>query len=170
MCTLSNHTINCFLRKIFIFHPNTSINICLKYSNKKTRDKNDVLCIFDLILQVHIMEESSDDEVESESPLYDTYIIHESVTPVRHRAHSLSSGSSGGDLGDVTPCNAISPGLVPHQLANTIYRNPHEDSWRSTILSSLRSVPFNQPLQLVYRSNSILKVSSFFTSFLMHIT
>lgn len=109
-------------------------------------------------------EESSDEEVGSESHLYEKYLQESNCTPhgiltPRTRTHSMSSGSSGGD---VTPCNAVSPGLVGRPLS-TIFRNPNEDVWRQSVTGLLRCSPNIQPMLLVHRLNTLLKV--FYLSF-----
>ncbi|XP_024946755.1 protein furry isoform X2 [Cephus cinctus] len=114
-----------------------------------------------------VAEESSDDEVGSESPLDEvppgssgstggpetTGILPGMFPPsslslipgrTRHDSSTRSdtSGSSAGDLGDVTPCNA-SPnlsGLMPFRHA---VRDDTEEIWRQQIQALITQAPYN---------------------------
>lgn len=102
-------------------------------------------------------DDSSDDEGESESPLDEDHrmIFQKPMyggpptsLSLRERARrrdsisrSDTSGSSAGDLGDLTPCNA-SPhmaGLLPYRSVPV--RNDEEELWRS----NLQGLLLNQP-------------------------
>lgn len=103
------------------------------------------------------MDDSSDDEGESESPLDDDqrmmfqknlYGGPPTSLSLRDRARrrdsisrSDTSGSSVGDLGDLTPCNASPhmPGLMPYRSVPV--RNDEEELWRS----NLQGLLLNQP-------------------------
>ena len=104
-------------------------------------------------LQRGVAEESSDDEIGSESPLdevpggsvsgQETNSLQGifppsslSLLPNRNRHNSLTrsdtSGSSAGDLGDVTPCND-SPNLSALMPFRQVVRDDAEKIWRNQI-------------------------------------
>lgn len=100
-------------------------------------------------------DDSSDEEIESESPLDEdhrppfsksSYLIGPptslSLRERRHRrdSHSDTSGSSAGDLGDLTPCNASPhlPGLISFRAS---IRDESDETWRR----SLQDLLVNQP-------------------------
>lgn len=102
-------------------------------------------------------EDSSDEEAESESPLDEdqrplfnksSYLTGPPTTLClgdrRQRRDSVSrsdtSGSSVGDLGDITPCNA-SPHLTGMISFRAPIRDESEETWRRT----LQELLFNQP-------------------------
>ncbi|KAK9752212.1 Cell morphogenesis central region [Popillia japonica] len=116
-------------------------------------------------------EESSDDEIGSESPLDEIPVAPEfdnssagaasvfppsslSLTRARHdsSARSDTSGSSAGDLGDVTPCNA-SPGLINMR---PITRSDTVETWSAYVQSTLSPNPTN-PLQLFHQLQKLIK-------------
>ncbi|XP_066250595.1 protein furry isoform X1 [Euwallacea similis] len=107
-----------------------------------------------------LTEESSDDEVESESPLDEIANAPEfdnsnaessgmfppSSLILREQqaissARSDTSGSSAGDLGDVTPCNA-SPNLPGLVNVRTV-KNDVLDGWNSFVQANNLSTPAN---------------------------
>ncbi|XP_063986587.1 protein furry isoform X3 [Diachasmimorpha longicaudata] len=110
-----------------------------------------------------VAEESSDDEVGSESPLDEVPSgsgtgqeptvpgifppSSLSLIPSRSRhdssTRSDTSGSSAGDLGDVTPCNA-SPNLSALMpFGRQIVRDDAEEIWRQQIQHLISQVPYN---------------------------
>ncbi|KAH0535892.1 hypothetical protein KQX54_019904 [Cotesia glomerata] len=110
-----------------------------------------------------VAEESSDDEVGSESPLDEVpsgsgagQEINNipgmfppsslSLIPSRSRhdssTRSDTSGSSAGDLGDVTPCNA-SPNLSALMPFRQVVRDDAEEIWRQQIQSLISQPPYN---------------------------
>ncbi|PSN33970.1 Protein furry [Blattella germanica] len=114
-----------------------------------------------------VAEESSDDEVGSESPLDEVAVAPEfggssaggsgvyppsSLNLREHRTRhdsgtrSDTSGSSTGDLGDVTPCNA-SPNLSALMAFRPIMRDDTEEAWRLQIQSLLNQIPAS-PMEL----------------------
>uniref|UniRef100_A0A2H8TE52 Protein furry n=2 Tax=Melanaphis sacchari TaxID=742174 RepID=A0A2H8TE52_9HEMI len=95
-------------------------------------------------------DESSDDELGSVSPLDEIAACNAQLEPDnasfdghRDRTDSITrsdtSGSSIGDLGDLTPCNA-SPNL---NALMSFQRDDTEECWRSTIKSLLDQKPSN---------------------------
>lgn len=105
----------------------------------------------------HTADDSSDEEAESESPIDEDHRQSFSKSPFlvgpptslslrerRHRRDSVSrsdtSGSSAGDLGDITPCNASPhlPGLISFRAP---IRDEGEENWRK----QLQSLLINQP-------------------------
>lgn len=116
-------------------------------------------------------EESSDDEVGSESPLDEIASAPEfasgsgsvqgnSVFPpsslsLRERRDSATSGSSAGDLGELTPCNA-SPNLSALLAFRPIVRHDSEESWRLHIHGLLNITP-SSPLHLFHLLHRIIK-------------
>lgn len=110
-----------------------------------------------------VAEESSDDEVGSESPLDEAPSgsgagqepaipgifppSSLSLIPSRSRhdssTRSDTSGSSAGDLGDVTPCNA-SPNLSALMpFGRQVVRDDAEEIWRQQIQHLISQVPYN---------------------------
>ncbi|CAD6239851.1 GSCOCG00002390001-RA-CDS [Cotesia congregata] len=110
-----------------------------------------------------VAEESSDDEVGSESPLDEVpsgsgtgQEINNipgmfppsslSLIPSRSRhdssTRSDTSGSSAGDLGDVTPCNA-SPNLSALMPFRQVVRDDAEEIWRQQIQNLISQPPYN---------------------------
>ncbi|XP_047109734.1 protein furry [Schistocerca piceifrons] len=122
-----------------------------------------------------VAEESSDDEVGSESPLDEVAVAPEFgntaasgsgafppgslILRERRERHdsgtrSDTSGSSVGDLGDVTPCNA-SPNLSAMTFRNII-RDDSEETWRLQIQSLLNQFPV-PPLELFQLLQRLIK-------------
>ncbi|CAH1110307.1 unnamed protein product [Psylliodes chrysocephalus] len=110
-----------------------------------------------------LTEESSDDEVGSESPLDEIAIapefdnsmidnstmfppsslaLRENNSQVQSSARSDTSGSSTGDLGEVTPCNA-SPNLSTLLNMRPISKSDVLDNWTSYIQSNMLQTPAN---------------------------
>ncbi|KAG5899999.1 hypothetical protein JTB14_009086 [Gonioctena quinquepunctata] len=110
-----------------------------------------------------LAEESSDDEIGSESPLdeiaiapeFDNSIIdnssmfppsslalRENNSQVQSSARSDTSGSSAGDLGEVTPCNA-SPNLSSLMNMRTISKSDVFDNWTTYIQTNMLQTPAN---------------------------
>lgn len=69
----------------------------------------------------------------------------------------LNSGSSAGDLGDVTPCNA-SPNLSALMPFRQIVRDDAEEIWRQQIQNLISQNPCN-PLDVYQLLSKILRVS-----------
>jgi hypothetical protein len=71
----------------------------------------------------------------------------------------LFSGSSAGDLGDVTPCNA-SPNLSALMAFRPIMRDDTEEVWRLQIQSLLNQIPAStmELFQLLHRLIKVLKI------------
>lgn len=122
----------------------------------------------------NVLEESSDDEVGSESPLDEVAMAPElssssaggsvvlfppSSLSLQHRRRSDNrsdtSGSSAGDLGDVTPCNA-SPNLSALMTFRPILRDDTEEAWRRHIQSLLSRVP-SSPLELFFLLHRLVR-------------
>ncbi|KAE8748600.1 furry [Frankliniella occidentalis] len=122
----------------------------------------------------NVLEESSDDEVGSESPLDEVAMAPElggsssggsvvlfppSSLSLQHRRRSDNrsdtSGSSAGDLGDVTPCNA-SPNLSALMTFRPILRDDTEEAWRRHIQGLLCKVPAS-PLELFYLLHRLVR-------------
>lgn len=84
-----------------------------------------------------------------------------SIRDRRQRRDSVSrsdtSGSSAGDLGDITPCNAS-----PH-MPGLIYRAPirdvAEETWRRNLQSLLMNQPTSHPPDLLLQLYRVIKVS-----------
>ncbi|XP_044014462.1 protein furry isoform X2 [Aphidius gifuensis] len=117
-----------------------------------------------LISGCGLTEESSDDEIGSESPLDEVpsgpcigqdQIIQQSglyhpsslsLIPTRSRndssTRSDTSGSSTGDLGDVTPCNA-SPNLSALMPFRQIHRDDNEEIWCQQIQLLINKTSIN---------------------------
>lgn len=110
-----------------------------------------------------VTEESSDDEAGSESPLDEVPggsgtgqeasnipgmfpPSSLSLIPSRTRhdssTRSDTSGSSAGDLGDVTPCNA-SPNLSALMPFRQVVRDDAEEIWRQQIQTLITQAPYN---------------------------
>lgn len=70
---------------------------------------------------------------------------------------SDTSGSSAGDLGDVTPCNA-SPNLSALLTFRPIVRDDAEEAWKQQILNFFSHLP-TLPLELFQLLNRLIKVS-----------
>lgn len=123
-------------------------------------------------------EESSDDEIGSESPLdevagapdFGTKSVAGSVSfppsslslrehRTRHDSSTRSdtSGSSAGDLGDVTPCNA-SPNLSGIMGFRPIVRDDTEEAWRHQLQTLLARTPGNT-LELFHQLYRLVRVS-----------
>lgn len=68
------------------------------------------------------------------------------------------SGSSGGDLGDVTPCNA-SPNLSALMTFRPILRDDAEEAWRRQVLRMLNQTP-STTLHMFQRLGHLLRVRS----------
>ncbi|XP_014285726.3 protein furry isoform X3 [Halyomorpha halys] len=117
------------------------------------------------------VEESSDDEVGSESPL-DELAPGEFVPSspgcqqytalslsLRERSnsttHSDTSSSSVGDLGELTPCNA-SPNLSGIMAFRPIARQDSEEAWRIHIQSLVSHVP-TSPLHIFHLLHRVVK-------------
>lgn len=69
----------------------------------------------------------------------------------------LFSGSSTGDLGDVTPCNA-SPNLSALMAFRPIARDDTEEMWRLQIQSLLNQIPAS-PIELFQLLHRLIKVN-----------
>lgn len=126
----------------------------------------------------HNPEDSSDEDVESESPLdeYQKPMFSKSqylggpptslsIRERRQRRDSVSrsdtSGSSAGDLGDITPCNASPhmPGLISFR-APTI-RDEGEETWRRNMQSLLINQPSSHASELLLQLYRLVKVCFF---------
>ncbi|XP_055383655.1 protein furry isoform X2 [Condylostylus longicornis] len=105
----------------------------------------------------HTADDSSDEEVESESPidedhhrqpfLKSTFIVGPPTSlSLRERprrdsvSRSDTSGSSAGDLGDITPCNAS-----PHLQGLISFRAPIRDEGEENWRKQLQTLLINQP-------------------------
>ncbi|XP_016844243.1 protein furry isoform X3 [Nasonia vitripennis] len=123
-----------------------------------------------------VAEESSDDEIGSESPLDEVPggsgtgqeansipgifpPSSLSLIPSRSRhdssTRSDTSGSSAGDLGDVTPCNA-SPNLSALMPFRQVVRDDAEEIWRQQIQNLIAQTPCN-PLDVFQLLSKILR-------------
>lgn len=122
----------------------------------------------------HNPEDSSDDDVESESPLdeyhkpiYFKQQYHSgpptllSIRERRQRRDSVSrsdtSGSSVGDLGEITPCNA-SPQLTGMASYRAPIRDEVEEQWRRNIESMLFNSATNYAPDLLMQLYRVVKV------------
>lgn len=76
----------------------------------------------------------------------------------------LFSGSSTGDLGDVTPCNA-SPNLSALMAFRPIARDDTEEMWRLQIQSLLNQIPA-APIELFQLLHRLIKVNDVFSPFI----
>ncbi|XP_053672318.1 protein furry [Anopheles nili] len=120
-------------------------------------------------------DDSSDEEIESESPLDEeprpifTKAAYLSGPPTslslrerRHRRDSVSrsdtSGSSAGDLGDITPCNASPhlPGMHPFGRAGPI-RDESVDMWRRNLVGLLVNQPTSHAPELLNQMFRLIK-------------
>ncbi|XP_055608943.1 protein furry isoform X4 [Uranotaenia lowii] len=118
-------------------------------------------------------DDSSDEEIESESPLDEeqrpifskaSYLSGPptslSLRDRRHRRDSVSrsdtSGSSAGDLGDITPCNASPhlPGLLSYR---TPIRDESEEVWRRNLVGLLVNQPAGHPPDLLNQLFKLIK-------------
>uniref|UniRef100_A0A182TUU8 Protein furry C-terminal domain-containing protein n=1 Tax=Anopheles melas TaxID=34690 RepID=A0A182TUU8_9DIPT len=119
-------------------------------------------------------DDSSDEEVESESPLDEeprpifTKAAYLSGPPTslslrerRHRRDSVSrsdtSGSSAGDLGDITPCNASPhlPGMHPFRTGPI--RDESVDVWRRNLVGLLVNQPSSHAPDLLNQMFRLIK-------------
>lgn len=121
-------------------------------------------------------EESSDDEVGSESPLDEIAVAPEfesssagisavfppsSLSLGEHRprrdssTRSDTSGSSAGDLGDVTPCNA-SPNLSSLVNIRPNARNDTVELWTAYVQNTITQSPANT-VQLFHQLQKLIK-------------
>lgn len=118
-------------------------------------------------------DDSSDEEVESESPLDEeqrpifsktSYLSGPptslSLRDRRHRRDSVSrsdtSGSSAGDLGDITPCNASPhmPGLLAFRAP---IRDESEEVWRRNLVGLLVNQPSGHAPDLLNQLFKLIK-------------
>ncbi|KAL5290083.1 FRY family protein [Megaselia abdita] len=115
-------------------------------------------------------DDSSDEELESESPLEEDprpsfsksfHICPPSTLSLRERkrrdsvSRSDTSGSSAGDLGDITPCNASPhlPGINPfHPIRDEV-----EDSWRKQLQILLINQPSAHAPELLHQLYKLIK-------------
>uniref|UniRef100_A0A182YPI0 Protein furry n=1 Tax=Anopheles stephensi TaxID=30069 RepID=A0A182YPI0_ANOST len=119
-------------------------------------------------------DDSSDEEVESESPLDEeprpifskaAYLSGPptslSLRERRHRRDSVSrsdtSGSSAGDLGDITPCNASPhlPGMHPFRTGPI--RDESVDVWRRNLVALLVNQPSSHAPDLLNQMFRLMK-------------
>uniref|UniRef100_A0A2C9GWQ8 Protein furry n=1 Tax=Anopheles funestus TaxID=62324 RepID=A0A2C9GWQ8_ANOFN len=119
-------------------------------------------------------DDSSDEEVESESPLDEeprpifskaAYLSGPptslSLRERRHRRDSVSrsdtSGSSAGDLGDITPCNASPhlPGMHPFRTGPI--RDESVDVWRRNLVGLLVNQPSSHAPDLLNQMFRLIK-------------
>lgn len=129
----------------------------------------------------HTVDESSDEDLESESPLDEYhkplyqklpgYLGGGPPTSLglrerRQRRDSVSrsdtSGSSAGDLGDLTPCNA-SPHLagLMSSFRTVPLRDEAEEQWRRDMQQMLANQPMvGQSGELLWQLNRLVKVSA----------
>lgn len=118
-------------------------------------------------------EDSSDEEVESESPLDEDHrpiftkasfiggppALSLSLRERRPRRDSVSrsdtSGSSAGDL-DITPCNASPhlPGILSFRPSN---RDETEETWRRSLLCLLVNQPSSHPPHLLNQLHKLIR-------------
>ncbi|XP_058065820.1 protein furry [Anopheles bellator] len=120
------------------------------------------------------VDDSSDEEVESESPLDEeprpvfSRAAYLSGAPAslslrgrRHRRDSVSrsdtSGSSAGDLGDITPCNASPhlPGIHPFRTGPI--RDESADVWRRNLVNLLVNQPSSHAPDLLNQMFQLIK-------------
>ncbi|XP_060657761.1 protein furry isoform X5 [Drosophila nasuta] len=123
-------------------------------------------------------DDSSDEEGESESPLDDDHRqsflknCFSAVPPTslslreRRRRNSVSrsdtSGSSAGDLGDITPCNA-SPHLQGIIRFGAAIRDEAEENWRRQLQSMLVNQPSAHTSELLMQLYRLIKELTFKT-------
>lgn len=118
-------------------------------------------------------DDSSDEEVESESPLDEDHrpiftkasfsggppTLSLSLRERRPRRDSVSrsdtSGSSAGDL-DITPCNASPhlPGILSFRPSN---RDETEETWRRSLLCLLVNQPSSHPPHLLNQLHKLIR-------------
>lgn len=116
-------------------------------------------------------DDSSDEEAESESPLDEdhrqSFKSSFNVGPPtslslreRRRRNSVSrsdtSGSSAGDLGDITPCNASPhlPGVI--RFGNAV-RDEAEENWRKQLQAMLLNQPSAHTSELLLQLYKLIK-------------
>lgn len=123
----------------------------------------------------HNPDDSSDEDIESESPLdeYQKPIFSKSIylggppttLSIRERrqrrdsvSRSDTSGSSAGDLGDITPCNASPhlPGMISFRPPPI--RDESEEIWRRNLQSLLIDQPTNHAPDLLFQLYKLIKV------------
>ncbi|XP_055686760.1 protein furry isoform X4 [Lutzomyia longipalpis] len=120
----------------------------------------------------HQADDSSDEEVESESPLDEDQRplftkpfltgppTSLSLREQRHRRDSVSrsdtSGSSAGDLGDITPCNASPhlPGLISFRAP---IRDDGEEAWRQQMQALLVNQPSGHAPELLQQLYQLVR-------------
>ncbi|BFF97919.1 protein furry [Drosophila madeirensis] len=123
-------------------------------------------------------DDSSDEEAESESPLDEDHRQsflksgYSAVPPTslslreRRRRNSVSrsdtSGSSAGDLGDITPCNASPhlPGIIRFGAA---IRDEAEENWRRQLQAMLVNQPSAHTSELLQQLYRLVKEITFKT-------
>lgn len=122
-------------------------------------------------------DDSSDEEAESESPIDEdhrqSYKSTFNVGPPtslslreRRRRNSVSrsdtSGSSAGDLGDITPCNASPhlPGIIRFGPA---VRDEAEENWRKQLQAMLINQPSAHTSELLMQLYRLVKELTFKT-------
>ncbi|XP_046808225.1 protein furry isoform X3 [Lucilia cuprina] len=122
-------------------------------------------------------DDSSDEEAESESPIDEdhrqSYKSTFNVGPPtslslreRRRRNSVSrsdtSGSSAGDLGDITPCNASPhlPGIIRFGAA---VRDEAEENWRKQLQAMLINQPSAHTSELLMQLYRLIKELTFKT-------
>ncbi|XP_037037722.1 protein furry isoform X7 [Bradysia coprophila] len=122
----------------------------------------------------HNPEDSSDEDIESESPLdeYQKPIFSKSIylggppntLSIRERrqrrdsvSRSDTSGSSAGDLGDITPCNASPhlPGMISFRPPPI--RDESEEIWRRNLQSLLVDQPTGHAPDLLFQLYKLIK-------------
>ncbi|KAJ8969161.1 hypothetical protein NQ314_001902 [Rhamnusium bicolor] len=124
-----------------------------------------------------LTEESSDDEIGSESPLDEIAVapefdnstiessaifppsslaLRENNSQVNSSARSDTSGSSGGDLGEVTPCNA-SPNLSSLANVRAISKSDVLENWTTYIQMNMLQTPANT-LQFFHQFQKLVVV------------
>ncbi|XP_030386037.1 protein furry isoform X4 [Scaptodrosophila lebanonensis] len=123
-------------------------------------------------------DDSSDEEAESESPIDEDHrqaFMKSSFSAVppsslslreRRRRNSVSrsdtSGSSAGDLGDITPCNASPhlPGIIRFGAA---IRDEAEENWRRQLQAMLVNQPSAHTSELLLQLYRLIKELTFKT-------
>ncbi|XP_075160591.1 microtubule binding protein furry isoform X3 [Haematobia irritans] len=122
-------------------------------------------------------DDSSDEEAESESPIDEdhrqsfksTYNVGPPTSlslRERRRRNSVSrsdtSGSSAGDLGDITPCNASPhlPGIIRFGAA---VRDEAEENWRKQLQAMLINQPSAHTSELLMQLYRLIKELTFKT-------
>uniref|UniRef100_A0A1A9ZKK1 Protein furry n=1 Tax=Glossina pallidipes TaxID=7398 RepID=A0A1A9ZKK1_GLOPL len=123
-------------------------------------------------------DDSSDEEAESESPIDEDHRQSFIKTTFnvgpptslslreRRRRNSVSrsdtSGSSAGDLGDITPCNA-SPHLPSIIRFGAAVRDEAEENWRKQLQSMLMNQPSAHTSELLLQLYRLIKELTFKT-------